>query len=182
MSGRESCKLTQFMVRMYTKLLFSCSDSDSFPQSIKTSILLHSLRLSLRLRLRWRGGTCGTSSTNIRSSSHTQSRLINLALCRTQNTPYMLYLSSGKVPPPSFKQTPRGVNGTILSASRDTYEKLLRYLVRKIPNVRWMSGTVTGLRCKEGCASTVEGIMVRIPDTKEPGNGDTFIPASLVIG
>ena len=72
--------------------------------------------------------------------------------------------------------------GTAFSASRETYEKLLRYYVRQIPNIEWTSGMVTDLQCAEGDLSIAEGVKVRLCDGEQGDKGEQFIPASLVIG
>ena len=68
----------------------------------------------------------------------------------------------------------------MISASRETYEKMLRYFVRKISNVEWMAGTVVDIQCNSTNLLRVENVKARVDHKERPQ--DAVIPAALVIG
>lgn len=86
--------------------------------------------------------------------------------------------SSGVVTPYPIEYYPRGPPETF-NLSRGAYETLLRFLVTRVPNVRFVKGTVSGVTVSSEDPKKLDGVAYRIgQDTKETKEEK----AELVIG
>ena len=61
--------------------------------------------------------------------------------------------------------------------SRESYERLLRGLVRSSSKIKWVVGTAIGLKMASESTTNVNSVVVRLPSGKEQE-----LSAALVIG
>jgi hypothetical protein len=105
---------------------------------------------------------------------------------RTNNDILDVYTADGKVPEPVLDLYAGENVPAVFTISRETYEKSLRFMVRKIPNIVWLSGTVVDVCCTEGDYSDVKAVKIRTTGTndktREGALPEVYLPAALVIG
>ena len=90
---------------------------------------------------------------------------------------FNIHITSGSLRDPKPEDFPSGKCPESFYATRETYEKTLRCLLRKRPNVQWMAGTVVGIKSAPNDFERVEVVTIRKHDLT-----NVDVAASLVIG
>jgi hypothetical protein len=103
------------------------------------------------------------------------SELNYISICRIKPANFNMHLPLGKLRPDL--QEPSGEHLETFAASRKTYEKTLRALVRMQTNIHWIAGTVTGINPESSDNNRIKSVSVR-----NSGGSLQEITAALVVG